>query len=119
MLADYLYVMDLKTAWMDAIFPHFFNNRTYMSTEAVCKIFRAFSENDPLLQLAVDAFCINNVIHDMDGESLDYDLPKEYLARVMRKLHQLSQVPEKEREYCREDYSMIESLPNASDGGQE
>jgi hypothetical protein len=39
------------------------------------------------------------------------ELPKDYLARVLRKLHQLSQLPEKDRKLKREDYSMVVCLP--------
>lgn len=110
MVADRLSVIRLKVALMDAIF-HELSSRS-VSSDMVCRLFEALPKNDPLLQLVVDAICINDGIGRMGTESLVSidNLSKEYLTRVMRKFHHLNQLPEKERNLCRADYSMMACL---------
>ncbi|KAI4681785.1 uncharacterized protein J4E84_007381 [Alternaria hordeiaustralica] len=107
LVAAGLSVGPLKKAVMDWMFHHLSSHR--LRAWAVIWMFESLPNNDPLLQLIVDSFCVNNGVRKMDVESFAMieDLPKEYLCRVLRKLHQLSELPEKNRVLAREDYSMV------------
>ena len=107
LLAAELSVGSLKKAVMDRMFHHLSSRQ--IRAWAVQWMFESLPNNDPLLQLIVDAFCINNGVGVMSVEYLAAidDLPKEYLCRILRKLHQLSELPEKNRVLAREDYSMV------------
>lgn len=118
MLADWLSVIRLKIALMTAIFHGL--SSCYVSNTTVCTLFEALPNNNPLLQLAVGAFCINDGIEHLGTESLASidSLSKEYLTRMMRKFHQLSPLPKKERKPHREHYSMTACLPGLIGGGE-
>jgi hypothetical protein len=108
--ADDLLAREFKRILMDKVFDLLSNS--HVPGKIVDILFDSLPKNDPLLQLTVDAFCINNGIANMSVDcfaTID-DLPKEYLARVLRKQHQLSQLPEMVRVLAREDYSMVVCL---------
>ena len=110
LVATELSVGSLNTAILDWIFLDL--SDSYLSVSAVQRCFDVLPNNDPLLQLIVDAFCINDGVGTMgveDFATID-DLPKQYLARVLRKLHQLTELPDEDRVLAREDYSMVVSL---------
>ena len=97
---------------MDKIFHHFSDK--FPTTEAVGHLFSYLPANDPMLRLMVDAFCVNDGVESMadDYYAKIGDLPKDFLVRVLRKQHQLSQLPEEDK---REDYSMVVCLPFKGD----
>ncbi|EMD96614.1 hypothetical protein COCHEDRAFT_1085267, partial [Bipolaris maydis C5] len=117
--ADVFSVPGFKNALMDAVFHEL--SSSYMDNITVRKLFEDLSQNDPLLQLLVDSFCINGDITKMsedDLASID-SLPKQYLTRVIRKLHQLGQLPEKEKKLYRADYNISACLSDPTDEGKE
>ncbi|KAI2485294.1 hypothetical protein Ptr902_04234 [Pyrenophora tritici-repentis] len=72
-------------------------------------LFFCLPAEDPMLQFLVDTFCINNGIANMSVEDfLDIEaLPKAYLGRILRRLHQLTDTPEKDKVFRRGDYIMM------------
>jgi hypothetical protein len=111
MLAEFLSIGGLKRMSMDKIFDLLSDSRVPGGIVEI--LFRKLPKNDPLLQLTVDLFCINNGVARMSvDEFADIDnLPKEYLARVIRKQHQLSELPEAKRVLSRGDYSTVICMP--------
>jgi hypothetical protein len=107
LMATELKVGSIKTALMNRIFDALSDCHLHTTSVGLC--FKVLPDNDPLLMLIVDTFCVNNGVKDMsieDFATID-DLPKQYLARILRKLHQLSKLPEDKRVLDREDYSMV------------
>jgi hypothetical protein len=106
-LADILSVSKMKTALIDVIYSSFGDR--YFTFQATIHAFKHLPANDPMLQLVVDTFCINNGLRRMGIEYADEidELPKEFLLRVFRKLQQLSELPGDERRLKLEDYSMV------------
>jgi len=65
-----------------------------------------------MLQILVDVFCINNGVANINVEGFAEieAMPKEYRVRTLRKLHQLSDTKEKEKEITPGDYIMMLSV---------
>ena len=63
-------------------------------------LFFCLPNEDPMLQFLVDTFCINNNVANMNVEDfVEIEvMPKEYLVGTLRKLHQLNDMKEKEKE---------------------
>jgi hypothetical protein len=66
-LADQLSVGKLKSALMDDIFRDL--SDSFFTPEAAIYLFDHLPSNDPILQLAVDTFCVNGGVEGMDDES--------------------------------------------------
>jgi hypothetical protein len=111
LVATKLLIGSFKTAVMEEIFDLLSGRHLHAAVVGWC--FEVLPDNDPLLVLIVDTFCVNNGVKEMsikDFATID-DLPKQYLVRILRKLHQLSKLPEDKRVLDREDYySMVVCL---------
>ncbi|EUC41090.1 hypothetical protein COCMIDRAFT_40670 [Bipolaris oryzae ATCC 44560] len=68
MLADRLSVIRLKVTLMTTLFRGL--SSRYVTNDTVCRLFAALPKSDPLPQLAMDAFCINDATKNLDAESL-------------------------------------------------
>jgi hypothetical protein len=106
-LAERLSANRMKIALMDVIYEDL--QTDCFTSGAIIYVFEHLLDDDPVLQLAVDAFCINNGVQGMRVEEFaEVDqLPKEFLVRLLRKLHQLSKLSEDEKKLKREDYNMV------------
>lgn len=111
LVAAELSVGPLKKAVMNRMFDDLSRGGSVRAW-AVQWMFESLPNNDPFLQLIVDAFCINDGVKNMDMEEFAMidDLPKQYLCRILRKQHKLSELPDKNRVLAREDYSMVVCL---------
>ncbi|KAF2794733.1 hypothetical protein K505DRAFT_360813 [Melanomma pulvis-pyrius CBS 109.77] len=90
-LADRLLAPDLKNSLFDLIFEKV--EADYPSYMMIIFAFENLPEDDVLLQLLVDAQCINRGIERKMGDidKLYFpDLPKEFLLRVMQKLNEIA-----------------------------
>lgn len=95
-LADMLLVLDMKEAILDVIFEGL--ETRYPRYDRVIYAFENLVDEDPLLQLLVDAQCINNGVERRQKEGnneLLERLPHKFLVRVMRKLNELSWMDDK------------------------
>ncbi|CAA9964063.1 hypothetical protein P3342_009532 [Pyrenophora teres f. teres] len=106
-LAQQLSAIPFKTALMGAIFDK--DSQSIPQSPEVKYLFFCLPDEDPMLQFLVDAFCVNNGIANMNVDDfLDIEaLPKGYLGRILRKLHQLSDTAEKDKLLRRGDYIMM------------
>ncbi|KAI4652405.1 hypothetical protein J4E93_002607 [Alternaria ventricosa] len=118
LLAENLSIGTLKNALMDSLFDWLSDG--YLSASNVDLIFQGdLPKDDPLIRLAVDAFCYNEGVEDIivNGEEGADHLPQEFLVLVLRKMHHLSKLPEADRKLKREDYKTAECVsPEDKDG---
>lgn len=106
-LAEELSATSFKTALMDCIFDQ--DSQSIPRGLEVAFLFFCLPEEDPMLQFLVDTFCLNDGVANMSVEDFAkvVALPKEYLFRILRKLHQLSDILEEDRMVRRGDYIMM------------
>jgi hypothetical protein len=107
-LADRLLVLDLKKELMDVDFDRFQGYRNTPGFIRIIYLFKNHPESDPMLQLVVDSFCINEAIRKMKPSSTNLapELPHPFLVCVLLKLNEISKMGENEKKLKREDYEI-------------
>jgi len=117
MIAENLSIGTLKNALMDILFDWL--PPCFLSAENIGTIFGRLPENDPLPRLATDIFCSIGLVEDMSNgrpEWVDH-LPQAFLLCVIRRMYQLSQLPEADRELKREDYDIVDCVSSEDKDG--
>jgi hypothetical protein len=107
-LADRLLVPGLKWKVIKLAFDA---NATWKTpliscVDTITYLFENLTEGDPLLQLVVDSFCINDGLGNMGPKSAEMvpQLPQAYLSRVLLKLAEISKTKKEDLLLKREDY---------------
>ena len=117
-LAQKLSVGSLKNTLMDSLFDWLSDGRYHLGNAEF--MFEYLPGGDPLLQLAIDAFCFNDGVKEMSKtiiEWVDY-LPQEFLVGVIRRMHHFSTLPEADRKLKREDYNIVECVSSEDKDGE-
>jgi hypothetical protein len=109
-LADRLVVPGMKKEIMDRLFVILATPRNYPAYGVITFAFRNLPEKDPLLQLLVDSFCVNDGIslypatHAPSKQIME--VPHEAFVRLFQKMHAISGLCEDEKEMVREVYKV-------------
>lgn len=105
-LADRLLAIEFKRTLMGFIFNVLQKWNKRPSLTSVLYSFANLPEKDPMLQLLIDAWSVNNGLGKLRDEDkvLVPQLPKDFLTDVIIKLHQLSKVPMEDQTLQYNDY---------------
>jgi len=110
-LADRLLMPLLKKAIFDYYFEIYMPKNIFPSYSAIGFAFTNLPARDPLLQLWIDAFCVNNGIEIYkrvfgECDSQISTLPQEALARLLQKTHTVANLSAEEKALKRTDYTI-------------
>jgi len=117
-LAENLSIGTFQNALMDILFDCL--PPCFLSAEDIGMIFETLPQDDPLLRLTTDTFCLNGWVEEMSNgrpEWVDH-LPQAFTVCVIRRMYQLSKLPEADRKLKREDYGIVESVSSEDKDGE-
>lgn len=112
-LADRLMVPGMKVAVMDRIYDFHDHDEKiswYPRAQYVKYAWKNLTDDDPLLQLFVDLWGINQGIYSMGEESKELmpRLPRAFLARLLLRMNKLGRHKNATWRLKREDYTVLE-----------
>ncbi|KAI4640134.1 uncharacterized protein J4E78_010719 [Alternaria triticimaculans] len=118
MIAENLSIGTLKNALMDVLFDWL--PPCFLSAEDLEMICESLPQNDPLLRLTTDIFCLKGWVEELSNGHPGWvdNLPQQFLVRVIQRMDQLSKLPEADRELKREDYDIVECVSSEDKDGE-
>jgi hypothetical protein len=107
-LADRLLAPGLKRRIVERLHGAFQATKVYPAFKDVIYLFDNLAEKDPMLQLVVDAFCINDGIEEMELHSITKapKLPQSFLVRVLLKVNEMRKTNQDRVELRLKDYTV-------------
>jgi hypothetical protein len=108
-LADRLLATSFKLALFDSIFDILGTKRLYPFYQTISFAYNSLTPADPLLQLLVDAFCLDGglkYLEELEPARFLPDVPHEVFVRLHLKMSEIGFLTEDKKEIKREAYDI-------------
>ena len=110
MLADRLIASGFKRKLFDVIFDRYSRQREFPRYATISFAFNNLPDGDPLLQLLIDTFCVNDALQryskSQKPEEAMPDVPQRAFVRLFMKMHEIRDFTEEGKKLGRGAYDV-------------